>query len=76
MGGAWNASIVSEYLTIQDVVHRTFGLGAMISEAADKKDLPQLAASVVVMSVVVVGINRLLWRRLYHIAETRYALNK
>jgi NitT/TauT family transport system permease protein len=27
-----------------------------------------------VMSVYVVGLNRLVWRRLYHLAETRYAL--
>jgi NitT/TauT family transport system permease protein len=26
------------------------------------------------MSVYVVGLNRLVWRRLYHLAETRYSL--
>jgi len=39
-------------------------------------DLPLLAASVVVMAAVVVGINRLVWRRLYRLAETRYSLDK
>jgi NitT/TauT family transport system permease protein len=76
MGGAWNASIVSEYVTYQHQVHSTIGLGALISAAADQKDMPLLAASVATMAVVVVGINRTLWRRLYRVAETRYALNK
>jgi NitT/TauT family transport system permease protein len=76
MGGAWNASIVSEFVTYQHQVHSTVGLGALISAAADAKDMPLLAASVVTMAVVVVGINRTLWRRLYRVAETTYALNK
>jgi NitT/TauT family transport system permease protein len=29
---------------------------------------------VVVMSIFVVGVNRLFWRRLYRLAETRYSL--
>jgi ABC-type anion transport system duplicated permease subunit len=33
-----------------------------------------LTVTVTVMSVYVVGLNRLLWRRLYHLAETRYSL--
>jgi NitT/TauT family transport system permease protein len=76
MGGAWNASIVSEYITYEHTVHHTLGLGALISYAADAKDFPLLAASVVTMAVVVVAINRTLWQRLYTLAETKYALNK
>src|SRR5207302_1872521 len=73
-GGAWNASIVAEYVTFRGEVHATHGLGAEISLAAEHADFPRLAASVVVMAMMVVGFNRLVWRRCYHLAETRYSL--
>ena len=37
---------------------------------------PYLAASVLVMSLVVVTFNRLVWKRCYRLAETRFSLNK
>ncbi|WP_242395274.1 ABC transporter permease [Anaeromyxobacter oryzisoli] len=73
-GGAWNASIVSEYVTAHHQTLSTFGLGARVSAAAEHADFPALAASVVVMSVMVVFFNRLVWRPLSDLAERRYAL--
>jgi NitT/TauT family transport system permease protein len=80
-GGAWNASIVSEYPTfdypaLRGAVEPARGLGATISESFDNNDFALLAASVVVMSTLVVLFNRTVWRRLYRLAEQRYALNK
>jgi NitT/TauT family transport system permease protein len=72
-GGAWNASIVSEYVSFRGQVSTTFGLGARVSAAAEAADFPLLAASVVVMSAVVVLFNRLVWRPLDDLAERRYA---
>ena len=77
-GGAWNASIVSEYLTIgsDDPIAAT-GLGALISKVAGVAGQePVLAASVVVMSAMVVLFNRFVWKRLYDLAETRFSLSK
>ena len=37
-------------------------------------DFPEVLIGVAVMSVYVVGLNRLVWRRLYRLAETRYTL--
>lgn len=71
-GGAWNASIVSEFVTFGGRTLQTIGLGALIASAAAHGDMPRLAASTVVMAAVVVGLNRLFWRRLAHLAETRY----
>jgi NitT/TauT family transport system permease protein len=76
MGGAWNASIVSEYVTINHSTLMTWGLGAVVSKAAADKDLPVLAASVLAMSILVVSINRLVWRRLYRLSETKFSLDK
>jgi len=73
-GGAWNASIVAE---VVDYGHHHLvarGLGAYIAEAARVGNFPQVLIGVAVMSVYVVGLNRLVWRRLYRLAETRYSL--
>jgi NitT/TauT family transport system permease protein len=76
-GGAWNASIVSEYVTFhQQPEHVTWGLGARITLASDQANVALLVASVVVMALMVVGFNRFVWRRLYNLAEQRYSLNK
>jgi NitT/TauT family transport system permease protein len=70
-GGAWNASIVSEYVNVGGRTLTTFGLGSRIGTAAEAADFPSLAASVVVMSAAVVLFNRLVWRRLNDYAERR-----
>jgi NitT/TauT family transport system permease protein len=75
-GGAWNASIVSEFVTMKGETLTTWGLGAQISEAASAADFPRLAASVLAMSILVVIFNRLVWRPLHHLAETRFSLSK
>ncbi len=75
-GGAWNASIVSEYVTFQGHVVATWGLGARISDAAANANFPMLAASVVVMSAVVVLFNRTVWRTCFRLAEGKFSLNK
>ncbi|HSM94077.1 MAG TPA: ABC transporter permease subunit [Anaeromyxobacteraceae bacterium] len=72
-GGAWNASIVSEYVSVNGRTESTFGLGARIGAAAEAADFPTLAASVVVMAVFVVLFNRLVWRSLNEYAERRVA---
>jgi NitT/TauT family transport system permease protein len=70
-GGAWNASIVSEYVTLSGRTETTFGLGARIGTSAEAASFPTLAASVVVMSLFVVLFNRLVWRPLNDFAERR-----
>lgn len=73
-GGAWNASIVSEYVTFGGRHFSTIGLGAVIARAADAQDFGVLLAATIVMAGVVIAGNRLVWRRLYRLAEARYRL--
>jgi NitT/TauT family transport system permease protein len=73
-GGAWNASIVAEYVHFQGKTISTTGLGAVISRATDAGNFAVLLGATVVMAAMVVTINRLLWRRLYVLAATRYKL--
>ncbi|GAA1914949.1 ABC transporter permease [Streptantibioticus ferralitis] len=73
-GGAWNASIVAEVVNFGGHHLTATGLGAYIAKATGTGDFPKILVGVTVMSVYVVALNRLLWRRLYRLAETRYAL--
>jgi NitT/TauT family transport system permease protein len=73
-GGAWNASIVAEYFRFKDQTYTTTGLGATISRATDAGNFALLLGSTVVMAIVVVTINRLVWRRMYRLAAERYTL--
>lgn len=73
-GGAWNATIVSEYVSFGGEILKTQGLGALISQASASGDFGLLFVSTSVMAGVVVGINRLLWKRLFYIAKTKYVL--
>jgi NitT/TauT family transport system permease protein len=73
-GGAWNASIVAEYFHFKGHIYTTAGLGATISQATDSGNFDLLLAATILMAGTVVTINRLVWRRLYALAETRYRL--
>jgi len=73
-GGAWNASIVAEYVRFRGQTISTTGLGAIISQATDAGNFRLLLAATVVMVVMVVTMNRLVWRRLYALASTKFKL--
>jgi len=73
-GGAWNASIVAEYFHFQGRIVKAPGLGSTISSASDAGHFNVLLASTLIMAAVVVLINRLVWRRLYRLASTRFKL--
>ena len=73
-GGAWNASIVAEYFRLNGQTFTTVGLGATISRATDSGNFALLLGSTIAMSIIVVTVNRLVWRRLYRLASNRYTL--
>lgn len=73
-GGAWNVSIVAEYFHFKGHIYTTVGLGATISQATDAGNFRLLLAATMIMAATVVTINRLVWRRLYALAETRFRL--
>ncbi len=73
-GGAWNASIVAEYFQFKGKILSTEGLGATINKATDSGNFDLLLAATLVMALIVVTVNRLLWRRLYRLAERRFRI--
>jgi NitT/TauT family transport system permease protein len=76
-GGAWNASILTEWVVSSSgKTFATFGLGSELQKATDAHDIPMIAASSLLMAGLVVLFNRLVWVPLYRMAETRYTLDR
>jgi len=73
-GGAWNASVLAEYAKIKDRTYETLGLGAEISSATDHGHFAIILLATILVALMVITMNRLVWRRLYRLAETRYKL--
>lgn len=73
-GGAWNASILAEYFHLKGQTFSTTGLGATVSDAADKGNYPVLLIATMLMALMVLVINRFVWRRLYALASTRFTM--
>jgi NitT/TauT family transport system permease protein len=73
-GGAWNASIIAEYFRFKGHTYTVTGLGSVISDATDTGNYRVLIGATILMATMVVTINRLLWRRLYALAATRFKL--
>lgn len=74
-GGSWNASIVAEIVSWGDTTLKAHGLGAYIAQATKAGDFHRIVLGIATMSVFVVLINRLLWSRLYALAERKYRLD-
>jgi NitT/TauT family transport system permease protein len=75
-GGAWNASIVAEYMRYGGRTLVAPGLGSLITQASEAANFGLLAAGVLTMSFALVVLNRTVWRRLYRVADERFSLNR
>lgn len=73
-GGAWNASIVAEYVEFGGQTLFTTGVGSLISQSTASGDYTLLLAATLSMVLTVVLINRLFWRPLYRLAEEKYRM--
>ncbi|MCL6562215.1 MAG: ABC transporter permease subunit [Firmicutes bacterium] len=72
-GGAWNASIVAEYVSFQGKTYTAFGIGSLIAQSSQGGQYALLLASTGMLALTVVAINRMVWRRLYEKASQRYS---
>lgn len=71
-GGAWNTSILAEYISWGQTSIKAFGIGSYFTEAAKSGNFPQELLGLIVMSVLVLFFNRLIWQPLYNLAEKRF----
>lgn len=74
-GGAWNASVVAEYLFYRGGILKTAGLGATLSVATANEDFSLFAASLTLMVCVVILLNRVVWSKVYQLAQTRFRMD-
>jgi len=65
---------VSEVVSWGDRTLKATGLGAYITEATAQGDWARITLGIGMMSLFVVGLNRVFWRRLYTLAENKYHL--
>ena len=73
-GGAWNASIVAEYVSFGGKTLQVTGIGSTIAQATVQGNYPLLLAGTLSMILSVVLINRFVWRRLYRLANEKYRM--
>ncbi len=71
-GGAWNASIVAEWVSWGSTTLTATGLGEYIQASTIGGHFPKIALGTVVMCLYVLVFNHLIWRPLYRLAEERF----
>lgn len=74
-GGAWNASIVAEWVSWGDTTLRATGLGEYIHASTIDGNFPKIALGTAMMCLYVLAFNHLIWRPLYRVAEERFNFN-
>lgn len=74
-GGAWNASIVAEWVRWGPRKLDGGGLGAYIARMTEAGDYPHIALGIVVMAALVIAMNTLLWRPLHGYAQRHMRLD-
>jgi NitT/TauT family transport system permease protein len=75
-GGGWNALIVAEYLVLGNKTYAVLGIGSLLDRASyDVGNTVLVLLLVGIMSVVIVMINRLIWRQIYKKVVKKYSIN-
>lgn len=74
-GGAWNASIVAEWVSWGNTTLKATGLGSYIQESTLDGNFPKIALGTTMMCLYVLIFNHVIWRPLYRLAQERFNLN-
>ncbi len=74
-GGCWNASVVADVVSWGGKTLHAKGLGGYIAEYTLVGDFVRIGLGISVMCIYVMVINRLVWKKLYDIAEERYQVS-
>jgi len=74
-GGAWNASIVAEFVGYANKTYIAHGIGALLQVAFIQGHFALLGAGIFTLCLTVVLVNKFIWRRLFNLAQDRFALN-
>jgi len=74
-GGAWNASIVAEWVSWGNTTLKATGLGEYIQGSTLAGDFPKVLLGTAMMCIYVLLFNQLIWRPLYRLAQERFHFN-
>jgi NitT/TauT family transport system permease protein len=75
-GGGWNALILSEYFIYRGHHYEVLGLGALLDRATyESGNGTLILLSLLSMVLIVMGINRLVWRPFYEYATERFRVD-
>ncbi|HYM41823.1 MAG TPA: ABC transporter permease subunit [Steroidobacteraceae bacterium] len=74
-GGSWNASVNAEVAAWGTETVRAHGLGAYIADSTADGDFQRNVLGIMVLSVLVVILNRVFWRPLYARAERKFRVS-
>lgn len=73
-GGAWNASIVAEWVSWGSTTLKAVGLGTYIHQYTQSGDFVRVALGTAMMCLFVLAFNALIWRPLYQLAHNRFQM--
>jgi NitT/TauT family transport system permease protein len=74
-GGSWNASVNAEVASWGTETVRAHGLGAYIFDATAAGDFQRNILGIMVLSLLVVILNRIFWRPLYALGERKFRIS-
>lgn len=74
-GGAWNASIVAEWVSWGSTTLKAIGLGTYIHQYTQTGDFTRVALGTAMMCLFVLAFNCFIWRPLYQLAQNRFQIN-
>ena len=75
-GGGWNALILSEYFIYRGRHYEVLGLGALLDRATyETGNGTMILLSLLSMVLIVMGLNRLVWRPVYNLATERFRVD-
>jgi NitT/TauT family transport system permease protein len=75
-GGGWNALILSEYFIYRGHHYEVLGLGALLDRATyESGNGAMILLSLLSMVLIVMGLNRLIWRPVYNFATQRFRVD-
>ncbi len=75
-GGGWNALILSEYFIYRGHHYEVLGLGALLDRATyETGNGTMILLSLLSMVLIVMGLNRLVWRPVYNFATERFRVD-
>jgi len=75
-GGGWNALIVAEYVNFGGKILKVNGIGSLIDISVySSNNVKLLALSLLAMTLFIIILNTLVWKKLYKWAFKHYSMN-